>query len=73
MAQRIGGFAMMTDAPTSANRRELTVSLCDLVGSRALSIALDPRTCNSLSRPFSTTAVKRRGSELLSQISGLQF
>jgi class 3 adenylate cyclase len=34
-------------APATAERRQLTVMFCDLVGSTALSARLDPRICAS--------------------------
>ena len=47
-------FATLSSVPLSrdaAERRQLTVMFCDLVGSTAMSACLDPRTCAASSGP----------------------
>src|SRR5215470_11175303 len=43
-----------TPAPADAERRQLTVMFCDLVGSTALSVRLTPRNCARRSAPTRT-------------------
>jgi class 3 adenylate cyclase/tetratricopeptide (TPR) repeat protein len=46
------GARPMRDAPDSAERRQLTVMFCDLVGSTALAARLDPEDMSDLIRAF---------------------
>jgi hypothetical protein len=48
-------------AAPEAERRQLTVMFCDLVGSTALSTGMDPKICAMSSRRFRTAAVLRSG------------
>ena len=48
-------------AAPDAERRQLTVMFCDLVGSTALSSGMDPEICAMSSRRFRAAAARRSG------------
>ncbi len=58
--------------PSAAERRQLTVLFCDIVGSTALSAQLDPEDCRAVVRAYRETcaAVIRRFEEQLAKDIG---
>ncbi len=55
------GAAKRTDRATGAERRQLTVLLCDLVGSTALSARLDPEDMGEVIRAYQNTVAGEIG------------
>ena len=55
------GTALADGAPSSAERRQLTVMLCDLVGSTALSVRLDPEDLREVLVAYQTYVAETVG------------
>jgi class 3 adenylate cyclase len=69
---RCGTRLLAVAAPRAAERRQLTVLFCDLVGSTALSVRLDPEDLRAVMRAYHeyvSEAVSRFGG-VVTQISG---